>query len=978
MGRRKTNAKKDYSKSDATGSQSRLAAVRARGDRVPRKNKRVGKTSSQRGASGARTAVLPDAPASSQRVRLLRRAEKDKPAPTRRLRLPHEAMGVVLWCAALLTLLALATYDPRDASLNASGSAMVANWIGPAGAYWADLLFQSLGIGAFALGAGLVLAGWRAFAGRRVLPGLREGLGIMMLIFSSGAAAHIAMHGEPTPYPPGGIVGALLGETLLVQFALVGASILAGALCLLSLALTTDGALTGVGLRGLGTIAVAIREAHTTYLVWRERRHRRILRETKRHEPVDVTPAEDWTLGGEVPLRLVERAREVLQETPEEREARVAKAKERGRALAERDAARERQERRPRPAPSEPDLRLDQTVDLPREERFELGELPNMEATPARPAAAAPAPMPPPPPEDATIPPVPVRIRAAEPESAAAAVNEASPAPEVGAPQEGDAPVEVDPRPKAVVKGSRKKAAPEPEIVDVRPEVDVEEIERAAQEKPEHAPKSFELPSAQLLDIEATEREPVDTERLKENAQKLTRTLKHYGIEGVVREIRPGPVITMYEFVPAPGTKISKIASLADDLAMSMEALRVRIVAPIPGKGAVGIEIPNDSVETVFLKELITHKSYRKSKAALPMALGKDIEGTPTVADLTKMPHLLVAGATGSGKSVAVNAMIMSILYNATPEQVRLLMVDPKMLELSVYDGIPHLLLPVVTDPKKAAVALRWAVGEMERRYQLMSAAGVRNIGSFNKKVEKAQEAGEPLRVPMKDKLGNAEMVDCEPLPYIVIIVDELADLMMVASREVEASIMRLAQMARAAGLHLVLATQRPSVDVLTGVIKANFPTRMAFQVASKHDSRTILDSVGAEHLLGRGDMLFQPPGAGGLKRLHGSFVSDEEIERTVAFVKSQGQPEYDESILAVEAETTEASGGDEEMDEMYDQAVAIVTETQQASISMIQRRLRIGYNRAARLVETMEREGVVGPADGSKPREVLAPPPPT
>jgi len=428
----------------------------------------------------------------------------------------------------------------------------------------------------------------------------------------------------------------------------------------------------------------------------------------------------------------------------------------------------------------------------------------------------------------------------------------------------------------------------------------------------------------------------------------------------------------MYEFVPAPGIKISKIASLADDLAMSMAAMQVRIVAPIPGKGAVGIEIPNDSVETVYLKELITHPTFHESKYSLPIALGKDIEGNAYVTDLTRMPHLLVAGATGAGKSVSVNTMIMSILYNSSPKDVRLLMVDPKMLELSVYDGIPHLLLPVVTDPRKAAVALRWAVVEMERRYRSLSAAGVRNIDGYNKRVKQAEKKGERITITVKDKLGNDEELVCEHMPYIVIIVDELADLMMVASRDVESSIMRLAQMARAAGIHLILATQRPSVDVLTGVIKANFPTRIAFQVASKHDSRTILDGVGAEHLLGRGDMLFLAPGCNGVTRVHGSFVDEGEIERTVAFVKKNGTAEYNEEILAVSEEPEEPGADDEPMDEMYDQAVAIVTESQQASISMIQRRLRIGYNRAARLVERMEKEGIVGPADGSKPREIL------
>ena len=491
----------------------------------------------------------------------------------------------------------------------------------------------------------------------------------------------------------------------------------------------------------------------------------------------------------------------------------------------------------------------------------------------------------------------------------------------------------------------------------------------AATARPQPLP--YVLPPLDLMHFEADALEPVDPAQLQANAAKLTRTLADYGIEGHVREIRPGPVVTLYEFVPGPGIKLAKIVSLADDLAMSMEAFRVRIVAPIPGKGAVGIEIPNEGRELVHLKEIVGDAQFRDAPAPLTMALGKDIEGQPCMADLARMPHLLVAGATGAGKSVSVNAMIMSVLFKATPDEVRMIMVDPKMLELSVYEGIPHLLLPVVTDPKKAALALRWAVQEMERRYELLSEVGVRSIDGFNAKVRAGQASGVPVTVAGADEDMPRKV--CNTLPYLLVVVDELADLMMVASREVEASIMRLAQMARAAGIHLILATQRPSVDVLTGVIKANFPTRIAFQVASRHDSRTIIDANGAEHLLGRGDMLFMSSAAGGIKRVHGAFVSEADIERTVAFVRKQGEPSYDESILAVPAEEAdEASVGDYGRDEMYDQAVAIVAETQQASISMIQRRLRIGYNRAARMVECMEQEGIVGPGDGQKPREVF------
>ena len=412
--------------------------------------------------------------------------------------------------------------------------------------------------------------------------------------------------------------------------------------------------------------------------------------------------------------------------------------------------------------------------------------------------------------------------------------------------------------------------------------------------------------------------------------------------------MRPGPVITMYEFEPAPGIKVSRIANLADDLAMALSAVSIRIIAPIPGKAVVGIEVPNKVRQTVYLREIIESEVFASSKNMLTLSLGKTIAGEPFVADLTKMPHLLVAGSTGSGKSVSLNTMIISILFKATPLNVRFMMIDLKMLELSPYEGIPHLLLPVMTNAKNAKTALRWLIDEMERRYQVMNEKGVRNIDKYNQKMVK--EEGETI-------------------PYIVVVIDELADLMMVSSKEVEEYIARLAQMARASGIHLILATQRPSVDVLTGIIKANFPARMSFKVTSKVDSRTILDTNGAESLLGAGDMLFLSPGVGRLQRIHSPFVTEGEIKRIVEFLKNQGAPTYHEEIL----EEKDESGDAEEMnDEKYEEAIEFVHEKGEASISMIQRRFRIGYNRAARIVERMEREGVVGPSTGIKPREVL------
>jgi S-DNA-T family DNA segregation ATPase FtsK/SpoIIIE len=468
----------------------------------------------------------------------------------------------------------------------------------------------------------------------------------------------------------------------------------------------------------------------------------------------------------------------------------------------------------------------------------------------------------------------------------------------------------------------------------------------------------YRLPPISFLDPPAPRPDTIDDENLRMQSMLLEKKLNDFGVEGKVEAVSPGPVITTFEYKPAPGVKINKIVNLTDDLALALRAMSIRIVAPIPGKAVIGIEIPNETREAVSFREIIASDVFEESKSKLTICLGKDIVGNPVVAQLDKMPHLLIAGATGAGKSVGLNAMISSLLYKATPHDVKFIMVDPKRIELSMYNGIPHLITPVVTDMKKATNALFWAVREMERRYELLSEHKCRNISQYNKKVGKDQKDG-------KDDAG-------EELPYIVIIIDELADMMMVASRDVEVALTRLAQMARAAGLHIILATQRPSVDVLTGIIKANFPTRISFQVSSKIDSRTIIDSNGAENLLGSGDMLYLPPGTGKLQRIHGAFISEEELAKVIDFLKQQKPPEYDENIT--EAPVQDGSAEDNgEHDEHYDAAVALVTKTRKASISMVQRHLRIGYNRAARIIEMMEMEGIIGPADGAKPREVLA-----
>ena len=467
----------------------------------------------------------------------------------------------------------------------------------------------------------------------------------------------------------------------------------------------------------------------------------------------------------------------------------------------------------------------------------------------------------------------------------------------------------------------------------------------------------FKKPSVNLLDEPEKNPASVNTENLRMQSRLLEKKLEDFGVRGKVVEVSPGPVITTFEYQPAPGIKINKIVNLTDDLALALRALSIRIVAPIPGKAAIGIEIPNDERAVVRFKTMVVSSVFEKSKSRLSLCLGKDIVGRPVVAEMDKMPHLLIAGATGTGKSVALNTMICSFLYKSTPEEIKLIMVDPKRIELSLYNGIPHLITPVVTEVKKATNALFWAVREMERRYELLSQEKVRNIAQYNRKIEK--------------RGADAEGKTPEKLPYIVIIIDELADLMMVASRDVEVALTRLAQMARAGGIHLILATQRPSVDVLTGIIKANFPTRLSFQVSSKTDSRTIIDTNGAENLLGNGDMLFMPPGTGKLQRIHGAYISETELSRVIEHMKSQKPPDYVEAVTETPVDEKSESGTTEH-DEKYDEAVALVTKTRQASISMVQRHLRIGYNRAARIIETMEQEGIVGPSEGAKPREVL------
>ncbi len=887
--------------------------------------------------------------------------------------------------------------------------------MGPGGEATAAGLYSLAGFGAYLLVSGMLLVAFRCFRGRSLYDGLTEIFGSLGVLLSAAVLLHLPFAArQVTLHGPGGVLGQWLGEITASFIGAVGAALAAATLLSISLLLITNirvaevmaavgWAMSRVG-RGLLVLGRGISRLVVALFPERSEQEDAAARAGAAADAAQDAQTVDHFADDRDDDRLTAAGTPLIH-LQEDFSNPVKVGQARGLVESLGDASESAWEIEARPQDPRAEARRAMAAVVAEVAAADYA------MTPEPSAVAAPLSD-----DDATV-------------DAAPMIVSSVPVPAVDA--------------STSVVAAPKPSASAPIIVEpiFRPRSREDALETARAEKAERAVKAaagpgfirlsegdFKLPSTDMLQYEAPpEGNQLDRAALYEMAGRVEQAMANYGVRGTVKEILMGPVVTMYEFAPAPGTRTGKIAQLENDLAMALEAQAVRIVAPIPGKAVVGVEVPNKNRETVYLKEILEDDSFARSGSKLQVSLGKDTKGAPVSVNLSKMPHLLVAGTTGSGKSVAVNSMITSILYNATPEDVRFIMVDPKMLELSIYEGIPHLLLPVVTDPKKANLALRWAVDEMERRYELLSKSGVRDISSYNARIEADQRIrdgadasalaessakAKRLKVVIAGPDGVEQEIEVAPddvqasdgvvsaqlaedvsaeaaalaskaegeasprkLPFIVIVIDEFADLMMVAPKDVEISVARLAQKARAAGLHLILATQRPSVDVITGLIKANFPSRIALQVASKIDSRTILDQSGAETLLGNGDMLFSDRGTK-LRRIHGAFLSDDEVHRVVDFLKLQAKPVYDMEILKPREEDAEegAAPVDDFHDALYDQAVAIVCETRQASVSFIQRRLQIGYNRSARMVEQMEREGIVGPSNGIKPRDVLAP----
>lgn len=889
-----------------------------------------------------------------------------EPAPTGRRTArtyAREASALVLIASGLYCALALASYEADPMRPAVVGE----NWVGPVGEVFARFLVSLVGVVAWLVPLELLLLAGPLLKDRRIRLNVTRASGDVVVAVILAALTHIAFP-EVRAFgamPLGGAVGDLFGEVSRGLFSTVG-SFLIG--------------LTIVGLILVERATFSFIEVAQRALAWFKQ-----LR-AKTGDGVGAM-ARAWEKAREVEEEQREaerRASEPLIASPEHADAIIA-------AFADDGGGGLPPFRRPeRVARNRPSIPSDgETVDGLAGDEVAVAEVfadggssdgaspdgASLDGASSDGGDAVPL-------EEAETPsPVLATTATVAGDEGPAIVSRPTAEPHEDRPVEDDAEAATEPEP------PRKRGRKEPEeptIVDTTAEAQVRKARRRRLAKKK---SRYELPSTDLLGAPKANRLRHDPDQLKETARLLEKTLSDYKVEGKVQEIHPGPTVTMFEVSPAPGTKVSKVAGLADDLALGLSR-KVRIVAPIPGKARIGFEVPNEKRIPVNLRELVESEEFLGIKAPLPCVLGRDIIGRPCFADLASMPHVIVAGATGAGKSVGLNVMLVSLLYRRTPDELKLLMIDPKVVELAPFDKIPHLLLPVVTDMKQASNALKWTVDEMERRYQLFADAGTKNITTYNRYVRKVHAGdlpmpkgpktveavapdGTQLEIPAAKDGSDAELPT--KLPYIVVVVEEFADLMMTQGKEVEASVARLAQKARAAGIHVILATQRPSVDVITGMIKANFPTRVAFRVAQKVDSRTIIDQQGAEHLLGRGDMLVKLNGTNDVRRVQCPFVSEDEVQRVTDLLRTQGEPEYDESILANRDEDDGGSGGsDAESDPLYDQAVQLIAESGKCSTSWIQRKLGIGYNRAAKIVEAMEKNGVVGPPNGSKPREIL------
>ncbi|HEX8141067.1 MAG TPA: DNA translocase FtsK 4TM domain-containing protein [Pyrinomonadaceae bacterium] len=852
----------------------------------------------------------------------------------------NEVIGIALFTLGMLLTLCLVTYKPNDPSAHAGGQAEAGNLIGRVGAYVAADLFQYLGLASILLLLILFIAAWQRFRQHSIQSPLRRIVGSVILILSTAAlfSLFIASPLIDRSVPPGGLTGALITRVMVSGLNPVGTALMLIAAAAIGLVLATSFSFVDAYGRAASVFAgdrfAFFHNIPARISAWRAERLERAREHSEMRRLARVEREEASRLEAKSSRTGAELVDEFMRST-----ASLANNSAVGPVVSASTAIKR--------AANASAQSSDETSGETLAAEMEMA---------AAAAGMGPASAPAPPPQQRVV----MQEQPISPgKQARAAAAAAVSARRAAATTNLDEAAEVEEmvRTASVVRSetdSQEETALLPAAPDRAPS------RRAASALMPQPITDYRMPGVEFLNAPPPHSEQAD-EELLQLATRLAEKCKEFNVTGQIKHICPGPVVTTYEFKPDPGVKYSRVTGLVDDLCLALKAESIRIDR-MPGKPHVGIEVPNPTRETIHLREVVESRQFRDSTSKLTIALGKTIDGLNYVADLAKMPHLLIAGATGAGKSVGVNSLIVSILYKARPDEVKFILVDPKRLELGLYDGIPHLATPIITDPKRAAISLKWAVGEMERRYKELAGWGVRNIDGFNTEVTR--------RNMVKDYDASGE--PHKPLPYIVIIIDELADLMMVSGHEVEESITRLAQMARAVGIHLVLATQRPSVDVITGLIKANFPSRISFRVSSKVDSRTIIDANGAEQLLGRGDLLFLPPGTSRLVRVHGAYVDEAEIGRIVSHIKSQGEPQYDETITQSEEEALGMDGAGGERDELFEDALRICVEMKRASTSVLQRRLRIGYGRAAAILDMMEREGFIGQADGARPRPVL------